>query len=1026
MWHSKALGSYVSGVGTHMCKSTKNAIELYEQALSVKAYLLQCSRRHQENGGTICIEVKLIHEVAGTPTICGQTRFVEVGGFESPPEVLDVGDRLSRNSKVGLGFECLKKVLTHLGQSETAPDYRSSVLTYWLRESLGGRKEGQDVTQFHDGHKTIFVGCLSAVDAGCLSVLKSLDKVNSYVERLTERVEKFRQQQTMKESRGQVSKLRSQARVTMRQSRGSKEEAKTSASAVNDMLSSGFFVARNHAREIELEVEEIITKERERIVNEKEAAEKEKREKEEELVRLGVKKPKKKVPSFLAKFEDKKVEEAKSQAEGGEDDLHTFDYDIQRKIESLNKIKDDIEISLKTKVIATKDAADARLHWFSTKRTVALGPEKAVEHPYLVPLSADAFMNGKVRHFISPGKFTIGRRDALTVINMPLGGSGVDSNHCEITNNNGMLYLKTENDVYVNGIAEIDIELHHGDTVCIGSAHVFKVWNRNEIEEKRESGDSILIKQIEKQLVLPTLNSELEMMIDQNVMDLQKQSRRHWQKFNAVKQQLGDEAARCELVLNAVKEGRTKKGDVDVASVESCRGDCETAILDMDDWKRVHDKVMYEKVLEMYHVMAEVNEIGEELEKFMVFEVGLVAVGGPKNDVDKGIGDDFDVGGLEGEEKKEDVSSMLQGKPSLTSGLMDVASLNIKQYKAFPAEFWVKVKYTTGENPEELWHMHKFYNRLEGMREMFSTYLDCGKDLMNLSRRIPALIDPFYEPPNDSLIGVAYCFMDALSYMIEIHESVTVINFKGKLVGEIEMEVFVQMEDNGRVYKEKAGEDDEVDFTSQEFVIADHLGQTMLVSINVKTAKGIPRRCCNGVFVSFPFFLQQVPFCTTRCQKQTVNPWFNETFSVKQVITEDFIDYLSHNALEIELWGAPDSKIDPEEEERSKQVVLVGECIEIDVKEIEDEEEDEEELDIAFLNEQLDDTRHELKVQRDVVKQAKAEREKADKEKERLEKAKAEEKSEFEGKIKELEEKARKDKEAIEKLKAGSGICLVM
>lgn len=56
--------------------------------------------------------------------------------------------------------------------------------------------------------------------------MKSLDKVNSYVERLTERVEKFRQQQTMKESRGQVSKLRSEARVTMRQSRGSKEEAK--------------------------------------------------------------------------------------------------------------------------------------------------------------------------------------------------------------------------------------------------------------------------------------------------------------------------------------------------------------------------------------------------------------------------------------------------------------------------------------------------------------------------------------------------------------------------------------------------------------------------------------------------------------------------------------------------------------------------------------------------------------------------------------------------------------------------------
>ena len=235
-----------------------------------------------------------------------------------------------------------------------------------------------------------------------------------------------------------------------------------------------------------------------------------------------------------------------------------------------------------------------------------------------------------------------------------------------------------------------------------------------------------------------------------------------------------DEAARCELILNAVQEGRTKKGDVDVAAVESTRGDCETAILDMDDWKRLHDKILYEKVLEMYHVMAEVNEIGEELEKFMVFEVGLVAVGGPKNEAEKGMLDNDD------EEKKDDSNSLL-AKPSLTSGLMDVAALDIPQFKPFPAEFWVKVKYTTGENPEELWHMHKFYNRLEGMREMFSTYLDCGKDLMRLSKRIPAVIDPFYEPPNDSLIGVAYCFLDALSYMVEIHESVTVINVKGKV-----------------------------------------------------------------------------------------------------------------------------------------------------------------------------------------------------------------------------------------------------
>ena len=181
------------------------------------------------------------------------------------------------------------------------------------------------------------------------------------------------------------------------------------------------------------------------------------------------------------------------------------------------------------------------------------------------------------------------------------------------------------------------------------------------------------------------------------------------------------------------------------------------------------------------------------------------------------------------------------------------------------------------------------------------------------------------------------------------------------------------------------------------------------------------------VFVSFPFFLQQVPFSTTRCQKQTVNPWFNETFSVKQVVTEDFIDYLSHSALEIELWGAPDSKIDPEDEAMVKQVVQVGELIEFDLREAleHQDEEDDEEVDIAFLNEQLDDTKHELKVQRDVVKQAKAEREKADKEKLQVEEQKEKLKKELEEKIRALEDKAKKDADAIAKLKA-SNICSVM
>ena len=112
-------------------------------------------------------------------------------------------------------------------------------------------------------------------------------------------------------------------------------------------MSSGFFVARNFSKEIEDEVEQIFREEQERIRNEREAEEREKEEKEAELIRLGVKKPKKKTPSFLAKLDAPHSDESKG--ETGENDFHTFSLEIQKKITSLNSIKSDMRNPSKRK-----------------------------------------------------------------------------------------------------------------------------------------------------------------------------------------------------------------------------------------------------------------------------------------------------------------------------------------------------------------------------------------------------------------------------------------------------------------------------------------------------------------------------------------------------------------------------------------------------------------------------------------------------------------------------------------------------
>lgn len=55
------------------------------------------------------------------------------------------------------------------------------------------------------------------------------------------------------------------------------------------------------------------------------------------------------------------------------------------------------------------------------------------------------------------------------------------------------------------------------------------------------------------------------------------------------------------------------------------------------------------------------------------------------------------------------------------------------------------------------------------------------------------------------------------------------------------------------------------------------------------------------VFARTMFFLRHEAFTTPRCVATTVNPCFDSTFRVSQIITEDFLIYLDTDALELQV-----------------------------------------------------------------------------------------------------------------------------
>ena len=832
--YSESIGTYVDNLTQHACKNLKSALDIYEQALSIHAHSMLDSKRAELRAASMVISVRLLHEIGESPTLCGTTTFVEVGGFEMTPSDFDVGDRVNRFSRVGHELESLRKVFTALGHDEHRIPYRSSCLTYVLRNGLGGKNKDtlQDAQLQKDLHYTAVIGCFSPSSdqyTANLSYLKALDNVQSYNDILEERAKRSKRGGMQNKGGG-----------------GGKMD-ESSAELPREL-----FFQKNLMLGFAAEIAEIEKAEVNRIQAREDEEEEERAKKEEEEIALGIipAKPKKngattnktnESSKALLYIQDEKKceeeeEEGSSMQEGGDGSDAKFSEEVKSNIAALKRQMKAMELTLKEKINLTKEMNDERLSFYKTKRTLSLLREDKLKCPYLVSLCDDEFLNGRVRRAVEFGKRTIGRMDALTIINFPLGGAGVLSNHAELTNGNNVLFLKAEGNIFVNGMQEYDTALHHGDIVSIGSAHMFMVWNRTELESMLGSSDKVLVTRAKETSKLPSLRAIMARSREDSISQLLRSSRRHWQNFETTKVKLSYEATRVSKILDKIASGGVDKSSVnDVAELENQRGSCESYILDMEEWRMRHNKIVERVTVDMFHKIQEANEISEELEKFMKFELTLVSVGGPKNNAKN---DSADVDSIEFGE----ASVITSSSDEILISCLDLDKLDIPSFESFPAEFWIKVQYVTGENPEELWHYHKFNNRLEMMRDMFSSYITCNKDLIKLGKIHPPAIDPFYEPPTDVLIGVAYCFLDALSYMIEIHESITVINFKGKLVGELEIEVLPSMENDGGREVEEAVNAQDVDFTSEEFNISEHVGETIFISINIKSAKGIPRR----------------------------------------------------------------------------------------------------------------------------------------------------------------------------------------
>ena len=65
--------------------------------------------------------------------------------------------------------------------------------------------------------------------------------------------------------------------------------------------------------------------------------------------------------------------------------------------------------------------------------------------------------------------------------------------------------------------------------------------------------------------------------------------------------------------------------------------------------------------------------------------------------------------------------------------------------------------------------------------------------------------------------------------------------------------------------------------------------------------------------MSFRFFLETKPLASACCAQRTPHPKWDQTVSIKQIVNDDFVHYVSNEAVELEIWGAPETNLEAPE-----------------------------------------------------------------------------------------------------------------
>eukprot|EP00111_Clytia_hemisphaerica_P009015 TCONS_00026419-protein len=252
-----------------------------------------------------------------------------------------------------------------------------------------------------------------------------------------------------------------------------------------------------------------------------------------------------------------------------------------------------------------------------------------------------------------------------------------------------------------------------------------------------------------------------------------------------------------------------------------------------------------EQVLELLPMVGEANAVSEELDKKMGFEVVLISAAAQGSGGDKG-----------------------------------------------GTKVCVKMKNLVNENVW-LWERGKFTNRRFLMQDLYQRWME-GEDIS----KVPKEEDPFWEPPEDVLVGTANVFLQSLAYALDFNDKLSITDYKGSEEGSAVIEVAPCTQDGKPL--------DEDYFVENPKELIGKPYHFMVKVINCEVQKA---RYCHGLYMKYTSYGEENA-CLTEIKKDTLSPVFNHSKIYSfPAVAEEHLNWFEAGSLSFSLYAKQNDQI---------------------------------------------------------------------------------------------------------------------